>query len=199
MNNNIQSLGVIENHEHPRRTRDFQYSRQKEFLIFDERQKFLIIRETTKVVYGGDSFPFPLRRELLSAQLVVDLIDKYGYSPETIEVGRLVKIDSEKKRFGKVDIIVLTPQKAFFMLINVVLPEFYQANLENAVSLLFQMAAALEGKEALSFLIYYSGWHERGEIQRRYLTIDYRRFKTIESWNGAGRLNEGYIPSGNER
>jgi type I restriction enzyme M protein len=145
-------------------------------------------------VTGNLSHP----EEKVRAELYVDLIEKYKYNPDKIELEKSRKIGHpDKKTDIRMDIIVYDEQHNPFMLFELKSPEEYDKYFESSIrTQLFETAATEDkGKGNLKFLIYYTRWYdEDGKLKEKYETIDYTKYKTFEEWEEASRPNLRYIP-----
>lgn len=135
--------------------------------------------------------------EVVRAFLVCKLVKKMGYDKKhTIELERRYPIGRPPKEGAKIDIIVTKDGKPF-MLFEVKSPKKYEQEMEGAIKeQLFKVAPGQDPKgTSLRYLVYYTAYvSDEGELIEKRVTIDYRKFKTWEEWDEAGRPNLMSIP-----
>jgi hypothetical protein len=168
----------------------------------EERGYISITNNGSKITYiaQGYTCDFTKPEEKVRAELYIDLIEKYKYKPDKniIEIEKFKKIGHPHKKTDiKMDIVVYDKNHKPFMLFELKSPEDYEKYFETSIKTqLFEVAATEDkGSNTLKFLIYYTRWYdEEGKLQEKYVTIDYTKYKTFESWEKAGRPNLRYIP-----
>ncbi len=179
---------------------------EKSFLVKlgEEKGYILISHDGFKITYLAqgytDNFLDP--EEQVRAELYVDLIEKYNYRPDKIELEKYRKIGHPHKRTDiKMDIVVYNENHNPFMLFELKPRDDYERYFESSIKTqLFEPAATEDkGKGTLKFLIYYTRWYDDdGKLQEKYETIDYTKFKSFDDWEAAGRPNLRYIPKNYE-
>jgi hypothetical protein len=166
----------------------------------EEKGYISISRDGSKIIYLAqkytDNFLDP--EEQVRAELYIDLIEKYKYKPDKIELEKYRKIGHPHKKTDiKIDIVIYDENHNPFILFELKSPEEYDKYFESSIKTqLFEVAATEDkGKGTLRFLIYYTRWYdENGKLQEKYETIDYKRYKSFDEWEEAGRPNLRYIP-----
>jgi type I restriction enzyme M protein len=166
----------------------------------EEKGYISISRDGSKITYLAqkytDNFLDP--EEQVRAELYIDLIEKYKYKPDKIELEKYRKIGHPHKKTDiKIDIVIYDENHNPFMLFELKSPEEYDKYFESSIKTqLFEVAATEDkGKGTLKFLIYYTHWYdENGKLQEKYETIDYTKYKSFDEWEKAGKPNLRYIP-----
>lgn len=143
------------------------------------------------VSYGEGNFP--QERELIKAQLVVELMDRYQYPPSAIQVNHLVSF-GDWAGYEEVDVLVVNTKGKPFMLLLVESPHVYEKKLEKAFSKLYALGEAADKNRTLAYLAYYTRWYEEGTLRRKESVVDFRDCPTRESWEKAGFPRMGFLP-----
>lgn len=159
------------------------------------RPSLLFVKESSKIAYGDAFVQFPDEKELLKAHLVVELMERYHYPPETIHVGVYLPIKSETMFYAEVDIMVQDSARNPFIVIAVEPPQTYEQNLEYTMRRLFAMAVLMREKTTPQFLMYYTRWYEGANRKIRQIVVNYRKYQSFQAWDSAGRPAELDIPA----
>ncbi|MBI1984607.1 MAG: hypothetical protein HYS60_00650 [Candidatus Wildermuthbacteria bacterium] len=143
---------------------------------------------------GEDGPPFPKEKELVKAQLVVELMDRYRYGPHDIRVDALVALKGPDLHYMEADVLVEKAQKPFLAFL-VEAPVLYKKNKDENLLKLFAIGASFPRKLFPSYLIYYTRWYKGENLHRKFVCIDIKKYPTVFAWQKAGFPNTGYIPS----
>jgi prevent-host-death family protein len=164
-----------------------------------EKKGAFVVREVPKALYlnGPASDSLYHAKELAKAQLYVELVEKYRYPLETIEVGRCMKVGGGgSRRYIEADIIVEDQRDGILLLFAVAAPSAYISHMSEALQDLFELASAFENdRNTPVFLIYYTRSHEKGKSYRQCTVIDQGKYATLEAWKQAGEPRETGIPT----
>jgi prevent-host-death family protein len=165
-----------------------------------DRAGAIVVREAPRALYLSGQVPDSAyhAKELAKAQLYVELVEKYKYPVQSVEVGRCVKVGGRaSRRYIEADIVVEEGDgDGVLLLFAVSAPQEYISHLHAAVQELFELAAAFAGDRRLPiFLVYYTRSHEKGKSYRQWTVIDHSRYGSYEEWRAAGEPCEGGIPT----
>jgi prevent-host-death family protein len=161
-------------------------------------QAFLL-REEPKALYLSGNVTDRLYhiRELAKAQLYIELVEKYRYPVETVEIGRCVKVGGQgSRRYIEADIIIEEKRSGVLLLFAVAAPQAYQSHLPEAMRELFELASAFLVKRSTPvYLVYYTRSSSEGRSRRQCLVVECSKYKTFENWEAAGRPSSSAIPT----
>jgi type I restriction enzyme M protein len=137
------------------------------------------------------------KEEVVRAFLVVKLYTNFGYSKEqSIELEKRYTIGRPLKKGAKIDVFVNKNGNPF-MMFEVKEPEKYEGEMDDAIKeQLFKVAPGIDaGKNTLKYLIYYTSYiSDEDKVTEKIVTIDFKKFKTYEEWESAGKPNLMAIP-----
>ncbi|MBI1971642.1 MAG: hypothetical protein HYS52_02235 [Candidatus Wildermuthbacteria bacterium] len=157
----------------------------------------LEFKEASQIAYGGEEGPpFPPEKELVKAQLVVELMDNYHYHPDVIRVNALVALQSAPLRYIEADVLVEASGHKPFLLFGVEAPHLYEEKQEGNLRKLFEIAAAFPADSLPAYLVYYTRRYDQGNFSRQFKTIDFRIYPAFSAWHKAGCPVQDAIPSG---
>ncbi len=135
--------------------------------------------------------------EQVRADLYLDLIERYGYSPGRIEMEKYQKIGHpNKKSAAKIDVLVARDDGKPFMVAELKAPADYEAYMGTSIKTQLFNVAAVEnqGKNSIEYLVYHTRSYIDGELQEKTVCIDYSKHSSFEDWDEAGRPNLRSIP-----
>lgn len=158
----------------------------------------IIIRDAKEIIYLGKKSTdnYKKEKELVKAQLYIELVDVYNYPIEFLEIGKYLAVGKKSfNNFCEADIVA--SDNAIDSKIIFLVSPF--GNFENEKNLkieeLFSLAEALSyDKKKPSFLVYFSRSYKKGEKKEKILTINYSKFDSLEKWEKAGRPVSNTIP-----
>jgi len=168
--------------------------------------KTLIIRDESRVVYlSGDKQESKEQEEgLIKAQLYVELIEKYKYPLNLVELGRYVKVGpKEGKHYIEADVIVNSERGNVKMIFEVSNFSDFEEKTDKVVCDLFELANSLSWikiANSLSwikkpeYIVYFSRTCGKSENKEKIIAINYAKFNTFSAWKKAGRPAENKIP-----
>jgi len=159
--------------------------------------KVLIVRDESRVVYlSGDDQNLKYKEiDLIKAQLYVDLIEKYKYPIQLIELGRYVKLGGDKsRRYIEADIIINDGNGNVKTIFETGTFDEYEENMDRIVADLFDLALAVAWVKKPEQLIYFSRKFRNGVVKEKITVVDYLKFNTFAAWKKAGRPKEKTIP-----
>lgn len=158
-----------------------------------------VVREVPNVVYTSGPLSDPLyhAKELIKAQLYIELVEKYKYPLDAIEIGRCVKVGGrESRKYIEVDIVVEDRSMNTTLLFAVSSQEMYDSRREEAIRELFELSSAFSYDPSRTLmLVYYTRSHEKGRSQSMCTVVDCTKYKDFEKWQDAGGPTERVIPS----
>lgn len=145
--------------------------------------------------YGGQKTNIK-EKEIVKAQVYVELVEKYGYSFDQIDLGLYVSVGGEgSRRFMEADMVVWGKDGNPLLLFAVAPFIDYERDFERTVKDLFEIGAAVNGgREHLTHLVYYSRSFSGGHAQKKISVIDFSKYKTFKEWEEDGRRMEKNIP-----
>ena len=160
------------------------------------RRKAFFLRESSSVAYGDGFTQFPSEKDLVKAHLLVELIERYCYSPEKILVGMYLPVKNNGVDYAEIDIVVQDSSHSPFILCAVELPETYEQNLANTMQRLFAMAVLMREKTPPRYLMYYTRWYEGRDAsyKTRQIIVDLSKYQTFDAWHSAGSPKENDLP-----
>lgn len=160
-----------------------------------------LVREVPTVPYadGRLADPHSQAKDLVRAQLYVELVEKCGYSLETVRVGKYVRVgEADSRKYIEADILVEDKRKGSVIVCMVVAPDVYERRSATAMRELFEIAAALHshGRKLKDIkLIYYTRLQKGAERARqRCMVVDYGQYQTFENWEKQGMKKETALP-----
>lgn len=184
--------------------------REKGFLLHDKNEycyddhkkprmfpRILVVRDSSKIVYlSEDDHDLKYREEnLVKAQLYVDLIEKYHYPVNSVELGRYVKIGGkESKRYIEADIMIDDRRGNAEIIFEVSSFSDFEKNKDKVFADLFDLAYASTWAKKPKYLVYHSRSYKNGVCREKTSTVDYTQFNTFLSWKKSGRPNHDKIP-----
>jgi hypothetical protein len=162
-------------------------------LVFQAvRFESLKVKESTTTPYYGEN-SFPHEKELVKAQLVVELMDRYQYPPQAIHVNYLVPLENHYG-YEEADVFVVNKNKKPFAVFLVESPDMYEENREAALDQLYRVAPVLNKEKTLVCLCYYTRWYEGGNLERKQVVVEYQKYPTKKLWESAGSPENSPIP-----
>ncbi len=159
--------------------------------------RILVVRDSSKIVYlSEDDHDLKYREEgLIKAQLYVDLIEKYHYPVNSVELGRYVKVGGEKsKRYIEADVMIDDRHGNVESIFEVSSFVDFEDGKDKIVADLFDLAYASTWAKKPKYLVYYSRSYKNCCCQEKILVIDYTKFNSFLSWKKAGRPGSDKIP-----
>jgi len=180
---------------------DEAYQKDFDSLIKNGSQKSYFKIDDGKVTYLAQSFSdnFEDPEEKVRIGLFYDLIEKYGYKNEKeiidLELKRTIG-HPYKVNKSLLDIIIYRPDKTPFAIFELKSESDYEKYFEDSIKTqLFERAANEDkGSGILNYLIYYTRYYDDSELIEKTQVIDYKKFKSWEKWEEAGRPNLRVIP-----
>lgn len=135
-------------------------------------------------------------KEVVKAQLYVDLVEKYGYSFDQIDLGMYVSVGGEgSRRFMEADMVVWGKGGNPLLLFATVPFADYERDFERTIKELFEIGNAINGgKNHLTHLVYYSRSFAAGRAQKKISVIDITENKIFADWEKNGRQVGKNIP-----
>lgn len=135
-------------------------------------------------------------KEIVKAQAYVELVEKYGYSFDQIDIGIYVSVGGEgSRRFMEADMVVWDTHGNPCMVLAIAPFGDYERDFERTVKDLFEIGNAIDnGKNHLHHLLYYSRSFSDGRAQKKISAIDFSKNKTFDEWEKDGRPMEKNIP-----
>jgi hypothetical protein len=128
----------------------------------------------------------------------VDLIEKYHYPVNVVELGRYVKVGGEEsKHYIEADIMIDDRRGNVETIFEVICFSDFEEKKDKIVADLFDLAYASTWAKKPKNLVYYSRSYKNGTCQEKVLTVDYTQFNTFLSWKKAGRPGANKIPEFN--
>lgn len=176
---------------------------QGESVFFDLRElgargKVLVVCDENQAVYSSRQAIEKLNcsRDLIVAQLYVELIEKYGYPIGSIKIGTYVKIgQGNLGGFIEADVLADGGNSGGNLLFAVSDFENYEKNEKLKVQELFVLAQGLKKtKQKIDFLIYFSRRYSTESLKEKIKVIDAKKFPTFSAWQKAGNPFERKIP-----
>lgn len=165
------------------------------FLLYILQGQPSFVGEPASAAYGSDFVPFPDEKDLLRAHLVVELIERYRYSPASLVAGAYVPLKHNGVDYTEVDIIVHDAERRPFILAAVEVPQNYEQHTDEIMQKLFAVAVLMRQKHGPRYLMYYTRWYE-GETRRvRQLVVDCSTYQTFSAWHDASRPALPDVPS----
>lgn len=145
--------------------------------------------------YGGQKTNIK-EKEIVKAQAYVELVEKYGYSFDQIDLGIYVSVGGDgSRRFMEADMVVWDMHGDPRIVFAIVPFADYERDFEKTVKDLFEIGIAINaGKDRLTHLAYYSRSFARGRAQKKISVINFRHIKTFDEWEKNGRPIEKNIP-----
>ncbi|MEI7621625.1 MAG: type II toxin-antitoxin system prevent-host-death family antitoxin [Candidatus Moraniibacteriota bacterium] len=156
----------------------------------------LIIRDESRVVYLSvkDQERKTKEASLAKAQLYIELIEKYGYPIELIELGRYVRVGKKESRhYIEADVIVNNRSGGVEAVFEVSFFGDYEENLDAVVEDLFELGDALSWSKKPKRLVYFSRRFVNQQVQEKILVIDFLKFNSFSAWKKAGRPGANQI------
>jgi prevent-host-death family protein len=135
-------------------------------------------------------------KEIVKAQAYVELVEKYGYSFDQIDIGVYVSVGGDgSRRFMEADMVVWDALGNPRMVLAIAPFADYERDFERTVKDLFEIGNAIDNeKNHLHYLLYYSRSFSDGRAQKKISAVDFRKNKTFEDWEKNGRPMEKTIP-----
>jgi len=154
------------------------------------------VKESSQVAYGNDFVQFPDEKDLLRAHLLVELIERYRYSPERILVALYLPVKNNGVDYAEIDMVVQDSSHNPFILCAVEPPQTFEEKFDDTMRKLFAMSVFMREKVSPHFLMYYTRWYEDRDATRktRQIIVDSLRYQTFSEWNSAGRPTETDLP-----
>ncbi|GEM_PF-3103400 len=167
-----------------------------ELLLHIIRRQTFFIKESSPVAYGDGFTQFPDEKDLVKAHLLVELIERYHYSPEKILVGMYLPVKNNGVDYAEIDIVAQDSSHNPFILCMVEPPQTYEQNLASVMRRLFAMALLIREKTPPRYLMYYTRWYEARDAVRktRQTIVDLRKYQTFDAWHSAGSPKESDLP-----
>ena len=153
------------------------------------------VRESPKVAYGEDFVPFPDEKDLLRAHLMIELIERYHYVPESLVVRAYVQVKHNGVDYAEVDLIVHDKEHQPFILIAVETPQEYEQKFEETMRKLFAVAVLMRQTHPPRYLMCYTRWYEGERRTIRQVVVDYSKYQTFSAWHESSRPTISDIPS----
>ena len=156
----------------------------------------LFIKESSQVAYGDGFTQFPDEKDLVKAHLLVELVERYHYSPEKILVGMYLPVKNNGVDYAEIDIVVQDNSHNPFILCMVESFQTYEQNFVETMRKLFAMAVLMREKTPPHYLMYYTRWYEDGDAARktRQTIVDLCKYQTFDAWHFAGSPRENDLP-----
>jgi len=154
--------------------------------------RILFIRDDSGLKYfpGSSQRTKHDEKELIKAQLYVELVERCEYPSRLVELGRHIEIGGGKnKRYEEADVIVKDGEGNARMIFEVGGFDGYERDKSRIVRDLFDLAESLGGAKKPEYLIYFSRAFRNGDEKTKILVIDYSKFNTFDSWKKAGCPN----------
>lgn len=135
-------------------------------------------------------------KEIVKAQAYVDLVEKYGYSFDQIDLGIYISVGGDgSRRFMEADMVVWGKTGNPLLLFAVAPFADYERDFERTVKDLFEIGNAINGgKDYLTHLVYYSRSFIHGRAQKKISVIDLAQNQTFNEWEKNGRPVGKTIP-----
>ena len=170
-------------------------------LLEDGIKNKLFQIKDNEITYIAQNFTDNLadEEEKIRAALFYDLVKKYGYKNKKeiidFEFNRIIG-HPYKKTSSKIDIIVYRQDKTPYAIFELKSEQDYDKYYEDSIKTqLFERAANEDkSKGYVKYLIYYTRFYEDGELNEKFVTIDYSLYKTWDDWEESGRPNLRVIP-----
>lgn len=157
----------------------------KAFILRDDSIKTYSPKGTRDLKYRED--------EYIKSLLYVELIEKYRYPLNLVELGRYVRTNGgERKRYIEVDIMVNDKNRDAEIIFEVTAFSDYEKSRDKIIQDLFDIAEVVNWGGKLKQLVYYSRTRENDILREKVMVIDYKKYKNFASWKKAG------IPAGKE-
>lgn len=139
-------------------------------------------------------------KEIVKAQAYVELVEKYGYAFDQIDLGIYVSVGGEgSRRFMEADMVVWAKNGNPLLLFAVVPFADYERDFERTMKDLFEIGNAIDnGRGYLTHLVYYSRSFTNGRSQKKISVIDIFHNKTFADWEKNGRQVGKNIPQNSE-
>lgn len=153
------------------------------------------VRDNGAQKYGAQKTNIK-EKEIVKAQAYVELVEKYGYAFDQIDLGIYVSVGGEgSRRFMEADMVVWGKNGNPLLLFAVVPFVDYERDFERTIKDLFEIGGAINnGKEHLTHLIYYSRSFSNGRAQKKISIVDVTQNKTFADWEKNGRQVGKNIP-----
>lgn len=153
------------------------------------------VKDASTRKYGEQKINFK-EKEIVKAQLYVDLVEKYGYSFDMIDASIYVSLGGDGSRqFMEADMVVWDTRGNPIMIFAVAPFKSYEQNFERTVKDLFEIGNAINNeKDYLRYIVYYSRLFADGRAQKKISAIDMKTYKTFADWEKSGRRMEKNIP-----
>jgi prevent-host-death family protein len=134
-------------------------------------------------------------KEIVKAQAYVELVEKYGYSFDQIDLGVYVSVGGESsRRFMEADMVVWGTDGTPVLVFAVAPFADYERDFERNIKDLFEIGNAINnGKAVLTHLVYYSRSFSGGRAQKKISAINLSENKTFGDWEKNGRPIEKNI------
>lgn len=162
----------------------------------------LVLRDGSEDVYSLAGNGSLKRKEegYIKSLLHVELIEKYNYPFNLIELGKYVQIGGERKRYTEADIIVKDRFGNVKIVFEVAPFGDYEKNRDRVTKDLFDLAVNFsrinEPGRSPEQLVYFSQTRKNGGVKEKILVIDFDKFKSFSAWEKAGKPAGRKIPVG---
>ncbi len=138
-------------------------------------------------------------KDLLRAQLLVALTERYDYPFGSIDIGRWIqKGEARSRTFVESDLIVEERDGGALIVCAVEVFQHYEANKPETVRELFDIFSSFEPSAYQGCFIVYAtrvpSLAKPSAKQERWLVIDTKKYPTFETWQAAGCPQEKSLP-----
>jgi hypothetical protein len=154
-----------------------------------------LVRDGGTQKYGGQRTNIK-EKEIIKAHAYVELVEKYGYSFDQIDLGMYVSVGGDgSRRFMEADMVVWGKKGEPLIVFAIVPFADYERDFERTMKDLFEIGSAINSEKTHPVhLAYYSRSFSGGRVQKKISVIDAAKDKTFDNWEKNGRHLEKNIP-----
>lgn len=157
------------------------------------------VRDAGTQKYGAQKTNIK-EKEIVKAHAYVELVEKYGYAFDQIDLGVYVSVGGDgSRRFMEADMVVWGKDGNPLLLFAIAPFADYERDFERTIKDLFEIGNAINHENGnLIYLIYYSRSFTNGRAQKKISVIDTMKSKTFSEWEKNGRQVGKNIPQNTE-
>ena len=135
-------------------------------------------------------------KELVRAQLYVQLIDRQRFPLKMVKLGQYVQVGPlSSKRYIEADILILDHPRKKGLVFAVEPLEQFEENLELRVGEMFDLAASFqESPTPIKKLVYFSRGFRGDFLKEQVRVIDFVRYSSFKEWEKAGKPTRKRLP-----